>query len=578
MSMGDEFDRQARHRLRGVDVSILLLTLLLCIVLGFQSLRVVFAGGEDARRWKPEAVVHGPAQDVRGNILDRDGALLAGIEYRWQVGVSPSAVRNSEVDTLARIISPYLPEWGEDKLREILQGDRQYVYLGNLDYPAGVELYQKLKEEGLHRYRVTLTPVPFRVYPEGSLAGHLLGFVNAEGKAYYGVEKAYERYLRGEDIPKLEPTDTYLADLGWRFVQNASPEPVCDIILTIDRAAQYLVEQELRSAVVSAGAVGGTVLVMNPRNGEILASASYPAYAPARYTEVSPEVWADPAISRQYEPGSVFKVVTLAAGLNAGVITPQSTYIDSGCIELGGEPICNMRKVPYGLVDMQDVLVYSLNLGSTFVSTRLGPKDFYEYVRLFGFGERTEVDLAQEVAGDVHWYGTPKFHESDLGTNSFGQGIAVTPLQMLTAISAVANDGVLMHPHVAKGIIYQGRVMEIQPYAVRQVIQPAVARTLTDMLVKAVEQGAPQAGVPGYRVAGKSGTAQIPEGGGYAADRVIASFVGYLPAENPRLAILVKIDEPKGETLGAQVAGPVFSRVASQLVQIFGIPPGGGTP
>ncbi|MGC8826751.1 MAG: peptidoglycan D,D-transpeptidase FtsI family protein, partial [Anaerolineae bacterium] len=315
-----------------------------------------------------------------------------------------------------------------------------------------------------------------------------------------------------------------------------------------------------------------------PRSGEILASASYPAYAPARYTEASPEVWADPAISRQYEPGSVFKVVTLAAGLNAGVITPQSTYVDSGCIELGGEPICNMNKTPYGLVDMQDVLVYSLNLGSTFVSTRLGPKDFYEYVRLFGFGERTDVDLAQEVAGDVHWYGTSKFHESDLGTNSFGQGIAVTPLQMLTAISAVANDGVLMHPHAVKGIIYQGRVVEIQPYAVRQVIQPAVARTLTDMLVKAVEQGVPQAAVPGYRVAGKSGTAQIPEGGGYAQDRVIASFVGYLPAENPQLAILVKIDEPKGETLGARVAGPVFSRVASQLVQIFGIPPGGGTP
>lgn len=576
--MGEEFDRQARRKLRLVNAGFSLLALLLCLVMGFQSLRVVFASGEDARRWKPEAVVHGPTQDVRGNILDRDGALLAGVEYRWQVGVSPSAVRDREVDVLTGIIASYFPDWGQDKIREILRGDREYVYLGNLDYPAGVELYQKLKENRLHRNRVTLTPVPFRVYPEGALAGHLLGFVNAEGKAYYGVEKAYDRYLKGEDIPKLEPTDKHTADLGWRFVQNASPEPVCDIILTIDRAAQYLVEQELRSVVANAGAVGGTVLVMNPRTGEILASASYPAYAPAQYTEVSPDVWADPAISRQYEPGSVFKVVTLAAGLNAGVITPQSTYIDSGCIELGGEPICNMNKTPYGLVDMQDVLVHSLNLGSTFVSTRLGPQAFYEYVRLFGFGERTEVDLAQEVAGDVHWYGTPKFHESDLGTNSFGQGIAVTPLQMLAAISAVANDGMLMHPHVAKGIVYQGRVMEIQPYAVRQVIQPAVARQLTEMLVKAVEQGAPQAAVPGYRVAGKSGTAQIPEGGGYAKDRVIASFVGYLPAENPQLAILVKIEEPKGETLGARVAGPVFSRVASQLVQIFGIPPGGETP
>ncbi|MGC8828016.1 MAG: hypothetical protein ACP5TV_13555, partial [Anaerolineae bacterium] len=178
--MGDEFDRRARHKLRLVSAGLSLLAILLCIVLGFQSLRVVFAGGEDARRWKPEVVVHGSAQEVRGNILDRDGALLAGIEYRWQVGVSPSAVRYSEVDTLAGIISPYFPEWGLDTLREILRGDREYVYLGNLGYPAGVELYQKLKENKLHRNRVTLTPVPFRVYPEGSLAGHLLGFVNAE--------------------------------------------------------------------------------------------------------------------------------------------------------------------------------------------------------------------------------------------------------------------------------------------------------------------------------------------------------------------------------------------------------------
>ncbi|MGQ9666576.1 MAG: peptidoglycan D,D-transpeptidase FtsI family protein [Anaerolineae bacterium] len=576
--MGDEFDRRARYKLGYVNVGISLLAVLLCLVLGFQSLRVVFAGGEDARRWKPEAVAQGPAVAVRGNILDRDGALLAGVEYRWRVGVSPSAVRENEVDALAEIISPYFPEWGSDKLKNLLRGDREYVYLGNLGYPAGVELYQKLKEKNLHHNRVTLNPMPSRVYPEGSLAGHLLGFVNAEGKAYYGVEKAYERYLRGEDIPKLEPTDKHLADLGWRFVQNASPEPVCDIILTIDRAAQYVAEQELRSAVLNAGAVGGTILVMDPRTGEILASASYPAYSPAQYTEVPPEVWSDPVVSRQYEPGSVFKVVTLAAGLNAGVITPQSTYVDTGCIELGGKPICNMDKIPRGLVDMQTVLVYSLNLGSTYVSTRLGPKDFYEYVRLFGFGERTDVDLAQEIAGDVHWYGTSKFHGSDLGTNSFGQGIAVTPLQMLTAVSAVANDGLLMHPHVAKGIIYQGRVVEIRPYAVRQVIQPAIAHQLTEMLVEAVEQGAPQAVVPGYRVAGKSGTAEVPGKGGYEEGRYIASFVGYLPADNPRLAILVKIDEPRGETLGARVAGPVFSRVAAQLAQMFGIPSGDGAP
>ncbi len=576
--MGDEFDQRARQKLGVVSFLIRLGAVLLVAVLIFQSLRVAFAGGADARRWKPNSMARVSAPDTRGNILDREGALLAGITYDWQVGVSPAAVASREVDRLAEILVAYFPAWGIEKLKATLGGDREYVLLGNLAYPAGVELKEKLEKEKLLWNRVTMNPMPVRVYPEGALAAHLLGFVNAEGKAYYGVEKAYDRYLRGEDIPKLEPTDKHLADLGWRFVQNASPEPVCDIILTIDRAAQYVVERELVSAVQGAGAVGGTVLVMNPRTGEILASASYPAYSPAQYTQVAPEVWSDPAISRQYEPGSVFKVVTMAAGLNAGVITPQSTYVDTGCIELGGKPICNMDKIPRGLVDMQTVLVYSLNLGSTFVSTRLGPEAFYEYVRLFGFGERTEVDLAQEIAGDVHWYGTPKFHESDLGTNSFGQGIAVTPLQMLTAISAVANDGLLMRPHVARGIVYQGQVMELRPYAVRQVVQPAVARQLTEMLVEAVDQGAPQAQVPGYRVAGKSGTAQVPGPRGYEEGRYIASFVGYLPAENPQLAILVKIDEPKGETLGARIAGPVFSRVAGELVQILGIPPGDGSP
>ena len=515
--------------------------------------------------WMPSAGSGGYNQEARGNILDTNGALLVTTGYRWEVSVSPNIVDDSGAEELAGELAPLIG-YSVEELVEILKRDSRYVMLGRYDYEVGVAV------GNLRDRAVRVEPIPLRVYPEGMLAAHVIGFLNLESQPFYGVEKAHDDYLQGE-LALDWASGTPVTYLGHRFEQNASPDGACDLILTIDRAIQYRTEDVLRNAVIRSGATEGTIIVMDPHSGAVLASASYPAYAPAEYYRYPIENWDDPAVSEQYEPGSIFKIVTMAAGLNAGAVRPNDTYVDEGCIDLGESTICNLNHVSYGVVSMRDVLIYSLNLGSTYVSRKLGSENFYPYVERFGFGELTGIDLAGEVKAEFRRPDEREWHESDLATNSYGQGLAVTPIQMITAVSAVANRGYLMKPHVVRGMIGQKRVIEIEPHQVRQVITEETARTLTDMLVAVVDEGATAAQVPGYSVAGKSGTAEIPNQEGYADVDTIAGFVGYLPASDPALVILVKIVRPQGETLGSKVAGPVFSELAEELVSMMGVPP-----
>jgi cell division protein FtsI/penicillin-binding protein 2 len=515
--------------------------------------------------WAPNAGRIGDSPRARGNILDVNGALLVATGYHWEISISPNIVSTSYVKELAGKLAPLI-DYPQQELEEHLMGSSQYILLGRYDYEVGVAV------AALDERAIGVVPIPRRVYPEGMLASHVLGFLNLESQPFYGVEKAHDDYLRGEYVLDWVGQGTPLAHLGARFEQNASPDGVCDLVLTIDRAVQYRTEDVLRKAVLRTGATAGTIIVMDPRTGALLASASYPAYAPAAYFDYPEESWSDPAISEPYEPGSIFKIVTLAAGLNADAVRPRDTYVDEGCIELGEMTICNLGSHAYGVVDMYDVLIHSLNLGSTYVSRKLGADNFYPYVERFGFADRTGIDLANEVTARFRRPGDSRWHESDLATNSFGQGLAVTPIQMVSAVSAVANRGYLMQPHVVWGMIGQGRAIEIETRQVRQVITEETARTLTDMLVEVVDRGAQAAQVPGYSVAGKSGTAEIPNEQGYAED-TIAGFVGYLPASDPALVILVKIVQPQGDTLGTKVAAPVFSELAGELVLMMGIPP-----
>ncbi len=502
---------------------------------------------------------------LRGAIRDRNGHLLALDIFEFEITAAPPMIANPE--ELADRLAPLLDR-PRGEILELLKSGRPHVRLARR---VPQQIGETIESWGLRGIRVE--PRPRRVCAEGSLAAHVLGFVNETNNGYYGVEGYYNQILKGtagEGQGERDPAGNYIP-IG--FHRLAPPRNGRDLILTIDRTIQHMVEEELERAIARYGAESGTIIVMEPKTGSILAMASYPSYNPNRFAETPAELFVNPSVSIHYEPGSVFKIVTMAAGLDAGVITPQSTFYDSGSIEVGGRTIMNWDRRGHGLVTMTDVLAQSLNVGAAYVSTTLGRERFYTYVRRFGFGRITEVDLAGEGPGRLRLPGDGEWHESDLGTNSFGQGLAVTPLQMITAVAAVANDGLMMKPHVVEKIVDGDHVTTIQPTAVRRVIFPQTAEQLTRMLVEAVQEETDLAAVPGYKIAGKTGTAQVPIPGGYHPTWTIASFIGYAPPEDPAFIVLVKIDKPSVEPWGSKVAAPVFKTVAEQLFILLGIPP-----
>jgi len=314
--------------------------------------------------------------------------------------------------------------------------------------------------------------------------------------------------------------------------------------------------------------------VLDPKTGAILAMANWPTYSPREYGLVKDkDQYVNTAISWAYEPGSVFKPLTLAAALEARMIRPTDTYDDRGEIIVGNARIRNSDKKAHGRTTMTQLLAYSLNVGAAHVATLLGPTRFYERIRHFGFSEITGVDLALEVPGSMRVPGSSLWHMSDLGTNSFGQGILVTPLQVAAAYGALANEGNLMRPYVVAQRNNGDKSIVAKPTRVRQVISTEASEQITQLMADAVELALPEPLVPGYRFAGKSGTSEIPEQEGYQDKDVVASFVGYGPLPDPRFVILVKYDKPREGYWGSEVAAPAFSRLAQYLVRYYGIAP-----
>ena len=533
---------------------------LICIVLGLAALavgRLVYL----LLKPLPWPILPGPsAQETyrpeRGNIYDCNGYLLAAAHTFSDIGVSPKMVTDTVV--FAERLGPLL---GEPKEKLLTQLDSAEPFV-SLERRVRWELARQIDDLGLGGLEVK--PWPGRIYPHESLGACLLGFVNDEGDAFYGVESNYDQILRGSSGSRTAQRDP----LGSLFYEVRAPHHGADLFLTIDRRLQSIVEEVLARAVEANAARRGTVIVIDPRTGAILAMAVYPTYDPNVRDVEDFAVFINAAISEHYEPGSVFKIVTIAAALDAGTISPTDTYYDEGWIMVGGERIENSDHAAHGETVIRDLLAYSRNVGAARVSTQLGASGFYEYVRRFGFNEVTGVDLAGEVAGNVRFPGDREWHESDLGTNSFGQGLAVTPLQMLCAVSAVANHGLLMRPHVVGRIVDDGVETQVAPQPVRQVVSPEAADQVTEMLVYAVDTVLSQASVPGYRVAGKSGTSQIPTLTGYDPEETIASFAGYMPAEDPRFAILVVLDRPQKEHWGLTAAAPAFREIAERLMAL----------
>jgi cell division protein FtsI (penicillin-binding protein 3) len=508
--------------------------------------------------YSPEIVPH------RGLIIDSCGYILALNVFEYDVSAAPDVITDTQY--VASHLSPILGV-SPDELVSLLDPEKPYALLKKRVSQEVAEAIVARNFRGIY-----LKPQLRRKYPGGELAAHLLGFVNLDCVGGYGLEGFYDSLLKGLGT-MLEGAYRQGEAAPFAFHQLALPQDGTHLVLTLDRNIQYLVEEELEKAVHDYQADSGTIIVMDPKTGAILAMASYPSYDPNRYYEVPMELYINPAVSYQYEPGSVFKILTMAAGLDAGVITPDSTFYDSGAIEVGGIIIQNRDRHAHGLVTMTDVLAYSLNVGIAYVSTSLGEETFYAYLKRFGCGYHTGIDLGGEVAGTLKEPGSKDWYKSELGTNSFGQGVAVTPLQMITAVAAVANRGVLMKPYVVERIVDDQGVIVTQPTEARQVVSAQTAGQLTDMLVEAVERGAELATVAGYDIAGKTGTAQIPIGDGYDPELTIASFVGYAPADDPQFIALVKIDKPRLDPWGAEVAAPVFRTIAERLFVLLDIPP-----
>lgn len=509
---------------------------------------------------------------ARGSILDANGQYLAVTNVDYTIGVSPKLLSATQKEKLTPKLASILGLPEDQVARVLATENTEYALLGKGFSVWVAEQLETLEERGAF-----VTTAQFsRRYPDGSLAASVLGFLFHDGSGQYGLEQLYDKILRGVDGNWSAISDPWgnpvLVTLsGYQPTQDGA-----DLVLTLDRNIQHAAEAILREGIESNKASAGNIIVLDPRTGAVLAMANYPSYEPQEYGKVEDQnQYINTAISAVYEPGSVFKPLTLASALEARVILPTDTYDDRGEIIVGGQRILNSDRQAHGRTTMTELLAYSRNVGAAHVASLLGPTRFYEMLRRFGLAEVTGIDLALEVPGVMRTPGNPFWHMSDLGTNSFGQGIAVTPMQVVAAFGALANDGVLLRPYIVSEIRQQSSVERREPFTVRRVVSPEVARQMSEMMANAVELGMKKALVPGYRLAGKSGTSGIPDQEGYRSREVIASFVGYGPLPNPRFVILVRYDRPKEGYWGLDVAAPAFAKMAKFLIDYYGIPPAG---
>ena len=425
---------------------------------------------------------------------------------------------------------------------------------------------------------VGLASENWRYYPESSLAGPLLGFVNDGGVGNYGLEEYFDNILKGMPGTLSEETDN--AGVKIAFGDNVSKPAVNgdDIYLTIDRYIEGEAEKLLNEAIKKYRAPSGTVIVINPKTGAILAMANSPTFDPNKYSTIKEQDYAafkNRAVTDVYEPGSIFKVITMAAGLDTGKITPDSKYTDTGSVFLNGYKIMNSDRKAHGICSMKYVLENSLNTGSTYVEQLLGKNTFYDYLRKFGFGELTGIEMPGEGAGRIN---EPKdVNDHTYATMSFGQSISVTPLQMIDSFAAVANKGKMMKPYIVKKTVdATGKAEVTDQKEIRQVMSENAANDLIKMMVGVVENGhGKQARVAGYKVAGKTGTAQIPktDGLGYEVGKNIGSFVGFAPADDAQFVVLAKIDKPQGVPWAEESAAPLVGKMLDFLLKYYQVPP-----
>jgi len=486
----------------------------------------------------------------------------------------------SDVDDAARtaaLLAPVLGQSGRELRRKLQENDRDFVWLSRRVGEGAA-----LRVAGLRLPGVRLWKESTRRYPEGSLAASVLGYVGTDNQGLAGLEYRYDAEIRGRPARV-----TLLRDAARRLYatrgrdgtgEGASvPDGVegASLELTLDTAVQHILERELARGVAAWHCRGGSAVVLDPKDGAVLALASAPGFDPNRWAEATEDVRRCRPLADAYEPGSTFKIVAAAASLDAGTITPDD-LIDcgNGSLTIGSTTIHEHGHEAWSALPLADILAYSSNIGIAHVALGLGRGAFYRSVRAFGFGQKTGLDLDGESAGLLEE--PSAWSALTLPTMAFGQEIGVTVLQMARAYAAVANDGLLPSPYLVSRIRRgNDEIRSMEPGPPSRVISSQTARILRRLLQRVVEVGTGKLGaVPGYTAAGKTGTAQkaIP-GAGYSREKYVASFIGFAPARDPRIVIAVVLDEPQGKSYGGDVAAPVFSAVAEEVLRHLGVPP-----
>ncbi len=510
----------------------------------------------------------------RGAIYDRHGAELAVSADVDSVYANPRRLRAMDQDprTVARRIGKIL-DVNVEQLAKRLAADRYFVWIERRVTPHEANQIRKLDIPG-----VELTTESRRYYPNRHLAAHLVGFSDIDSRGIEGIELAYEDALRGSDRRVEAIRDRRGQVVFADDMEDDRSMQGHNVVLTIDKAIQHIAERELALGVRTFEARGGSVVVMDPSTGELLAVANYPPFNPNEPSKHPIAHRRNRAVVDRFEPGSTVKPFTMAAALAAGAVTPnQSINCENGVTKIGGRRLHDAH--PYEWLTPTQVLAYSSNIGIAKIALDLGKKKLYRALRRFGFGEPTGISVPGETAGILRHY--RRWYEIDIATVSFGQGMSVTNVQLATAMSAIANGGRLMKPMLVRRLTdgHGATIEEHKPRVRRQVVPRRVAKQVGQMLTAVTEPGgtAMEAAVDGYLVAGKTGTAQKADyvRGGYAKDKWLASFVGFAPAERPAIVISVVIDEPAIAHYGGTVAGPVFRRIAEVTLRHMGIAPEG---
>ncbi len=551
-------------------------------VLGIVIGRIVFLQVVAHKRYVDLAARQHTMEKVlpayRGEVFlkNNDGVYPIAVNREYFLAyVSPRDVPDDQIPAVADRLVAALGVSRENVLGKLAKRDDIYEVLKRKVARDEKEAIVRENIPGLF-----FIPEFFRFYPGGSLGAQTVGFVGSDGEQYvgrYGIEASFDTVMHGTDGRVVQMRD---ARGGW--MSNADrtleePRDGSDIYLTIDYAVQYEVERILREAVAEYGAKSGAIIVMDPMTGRILAMANEPTFSPNDYGTVQDvSVFRNSVISDEYECGSVFKPITVAMGLDAGKITPDSTYTDTGSVKIAEYTIKNSESKVYGTQTMTQVLEQSINTGMIHIERLVGNARFKEYLERFGFGAVSGITLPAEADGDISNLARVN-RDIEYYTASFGQGIAVTLLQVVAAYGALANGGELMTPHIVEKIVTADGVEQVvEPRVVHRVISQEASRSIGKMLRNVVVNGhGKRADVPGYVIGGKTGTAQVAKSGakGYDDSRTIGTFAGYGPIDDPRFVIAVRIDEPTKVIWAESSAAPTFGKVMKYLLDVYGIVP-----